>query len=128
MLCSLHGLRGPFDTCWVGPEQAGADGARYDSVPELIEGRGRGLVTGGDHDVVAGGERERGDDGTQAAADAVAGHGVAHSLPDGVADAVHAQTIGPHTEAEEPMAGATAILQYRNKVLTAAKPLRAHQG
>jgi hypothetical protein len=97
------------------------------SLAELVEGGGGGLLAGGDDEVVAGGERERGDDVAQAAADAVAGHGVAHSLPDGVADAVDAQAVGPHAQAQEPVAGATAILQYGDEVLAAAKPLGAHR-
>jgi hypothetical protein len=95
---------------------------------ELVEGRCRRLVASGYYEVVAGSKRQGRDDGAEAAADAVAGHGVAYSFPDGVADAVVSQAVGPYAEAEEPVAYTTAILQYRDEVLAAAKPFGAREG
>jgi hypothetical protein len=59
---------------------------------------------------------------------AVAGHGVAYSFPDGVTDAVVRKAVRPDAEAEEPVAYATAVLQYRDEVLAAAKPFGAREG
>ena len=109
-------------------KEAGASGRRAEGFPELLEGGDRGLLVRGHDYVISGGERKGREDGAQAAADAVTGHGVAYSFPDGVPDAVVSQAVGPHAQAQEPMAHAATILQYRDEVLTAAKPFGAREG